>query len=325
MNHRKTFTIASHGKFLSSLSKPLVLAVMLLGASQTVPAAEFVMKNGTTLEGEIVRSSNNTSTIKQTNGVHLMVGHQDIMSISMAVDEIGKVEGNLDDWRDGIYKIQDDDRLLHIQNGELLVVEDLESEDVQQAAVRADEAEEPVRPAERLSTLSPSGGDVKVYGLVTGEPEEDSYSAAVGISALVKIMLLPEEGIDLKIVSANKSSSKLNLLNENWAELALFSRFPEGAPLDDLRSIAPLWQRDDETIELVARQDVDEDSVYAITKVIFDNLPFLSRINPNFLNTSLDGSLDKLSLPIHPGAQRYFEEVRLLPAATNVQEVNENR
>lgn len=62
---------------------------------------------------------------------------------------------------------------------------------------------------------------------------------------------------------------------------------------------------------LAVRADVDEEVVYAITKAAFENLPFLKRLHAPFQFLSPDRVLAGLPVPLHPGAIRYYEEIRL--------------
>ncbi|MEM8949019.1 MAG: TAXI family TRAP transporter solute-binding subunit [Pseudomonadota bacterium] len=62
---------------------------------------------------------------------------------------------------------------------------------------------------------------------------------------------------------------------------------------------------------LAVHADVDDDVVYAITKAIFENLPFLERLHAPFQFLSLDEAVTGLPVPLHPGAVRYYEEMRL--------------
>ncbi len=67
------------------------------------------------------------------------------------------------------------------------------------------------------------------------------------------------------------------------------------------------------TLLLVARRDVSEDAVYQIVKMMFDNLPFLTNLEPQAAQISLDHALHhEASLPFHPGAVRYYEEIGVL-------------
>lgn len=59
---------------------------------------------------------------------------------------------------------------------------------------------------------------------------------------------------------------------------------------------------------LAVRCDLPEETIYKITSTIFENLPFLQSIHPATNAMSLEAALPGLPLPLHPGAQRYFEE-----------------
>jgi hypothetical protein len=71
----------------------------------------------------------------------------------------------------------------------------------------------------------------------------------------------------------------------------------------------------DEDIETIAQPNflavdasVPEDTVYKITKTIYENLPFLQAIHPATNAMSLDSAIAGLPLKLHPGALRYYEE-----------------
>jgi len=60
---------------------------------------------------------------------------------------------------------------------------------------------------------------------------------------------------------------------------------------------------------LAVRDDVPEETVYLITKTIYENLPFLQAIHPATNAMSLDSAIAGLPLKLHPGAIKYYEEV----------------
>lgn len=62
---------------------------------------------------------------------------------------------------------------------------------------------------------------------------------------------------------------------------------------------------------LAVRADVDEESVYKITKTIYENLPFLNAIHKATAVMSLEKAIAGLPMPLHPGAVRYFKEAGL--------------
>ena len=59
---------------------------------------------------------------------------------------------------------------------------------------------------------------------------------------------------------------------------------------------------------LAVRQDLPDETVYLLTKTIYENLPFLQGIHKATSEMKLDAAIAGLPVPLHPGAQRYFEE-----------------
>ncbi|WP_314733308.1 TAXI family TRAP transporter solute-binding subunit [Afifella sp. JA880] len=59
---------------------------------------------------------------------------------------------------------------------------------------------------------------------------------------------------------------------------------------------------------LAVRDDVPEETIYKMTKTIYENLPFLQGIHPATKNMKLEAAIAGLPLPLHPGAARYYEE-----------------
>lgn len=62
---------------------------------------------------------------------------------------------------------------------------------------------------------------------------------------------------------------------------------------------------------LAVNASVPEETIYKITKTIFENLPFLQGIHPATKEMSLETATGGLPLKLHPGALRYFEEAGL--------------
>ena len=66
---------------------------------------------------------------------------------------------------------------------------------------------------------------------------------------------------------------------------------------------------------LAVSADLADEDVYMITRTIYENLDFLGGIHPALKALSVEKALNGLPLPLHPGAQRYFEEAGLdIPA-----------
>jgi len=62
---------------------------------------------------------------------------------------------------------------------------------------------------------------------------------------------------------------------------------------------------------LAVHADVPEETVYKITKTIFENLPFLQAIHKATNAMALEKALAGLPVPLHPGAAKYFKEAGL--------------
>lgn len=60
---------------------------------------------------------------------------------------------------------------------------------------------------------------------------------------------------------------------------------------------------------LIAPASMDEDRAYAITKAVYGNLDAFGEENANAKQIDIEDSR-KLAVPLHPGAQRYFDETK---------------
>src|SRR5690625_1858144 len=59
---------------------------------------------------------------------------------------------------------------------------------------------------------------------------------------------------------------------------------------------------------LVTHEDVPEELVYEMTKVFYDNLDALQSAHNVIKTVNMDNALEGMSVPIHPGAEKYFKE-----------------
>jgi len=59
---------------------------------------------------------------------------------------------------------------------------------------------------------------------------------------------------------------------------------------------------------LVVHEDIGEDQIYKIVKNIYDNLLFLHQVHRATEKMSIENALEGLSVPLHPGALRYYKE-----------------
>jgi len=95
--------------------------------------------------------------------------------------------------------------------------------------------------------------------------------------------------------------------------------------LETLHSKYPIWNRyvveaktypgqkeDIRTVSqpnfLAVHPDVSEETMYLVTKTIYENLPFLHNIHKATEAMSLDRAINGLPVPLHPGAYKYYRE-----------------
>ncbi|MGD9817945.1 MAG: TAXI family TRAP transporter solute-binding subunit [Desulfomonilaceae bacterium] len=74
----------------------------------------------------------------------------------------------------------------------------------------------------------------------------------------------------------------------------------------------------DEDIQTVGQNNIlgvtvalDTQVIYELTKTIFENLDYLSKIHPACANISLNKAVMGLKVPLHPGAIRYYREKKI--------------
>lgn len=60
---------------------------------------------------------------------------------------------------------------------------------------------------------------------------------------------------------------------------------------------------------LITSSDVSDDTAYAMTKSMFENLDAMRAAHAAAADIDVQKALDGMPLPVHPGAQRYYDEV----------------
>jgi TRAP transporter TAXI family solute receptor len=64
---------------------------------------------------------------------------------------------------------------------------------------------------------------------------------------------------------------------------------------------------------MITTTDVSEHVAYELTKAVFENFATFKRLHPAFANLKKENMVsDGLSIPLHPGAEKYYKEVGLL-------------
>ncbi len=60
---------------------------------------------------------------------------------------------------------------------------------------------------------------------------------------------------------------------------------------------------------LVVSAEMDDDTVYAVTKAMFENIADLQAVHPAANETTVEFTMAATPVPLHPGALRYYEEI----------------
>jgi TRAP transporter TAXI family solute receptor len=63
---------------------------------------------------------------------------------------------------------------------------------------------------------------------------------------------------------------------------------------------------------LAARQDLENDIVYAIIDAMYADIDQLRKAQDKFKDISMETGLVGMSIPLHPGAAKYFKEKGIL-------------
>ena len=114
-------------------------------------------------------------------------------------------------------------------------------------------------------------------------------------------------------VMATVGAKKLKILEFTQKQLEAINReFPVWTKYTIKSATYPGQERDIETISqanlLVVHRDIDEETVYQITKTIYEQLETLQNIHPATNVMSLEKAISGLFIPLHPGAVRYYQQ-----------------
>lgn len=99
------------------------------------------------------------------------------------------------------------------------------------------------------------------------------------------------------------SADQIDAINEQYPLWRTFELAPETYPYQE------------ETITtaaspnvLIVREDVSEEIVYSLTRMMWENLATLQQIHSATLSMVLEEALQGIPVPLHPGALRYYKE-----------------
>ncbi|MBN2286310.1 MAG: TAXI family TRAP transporter solute-binding subunit [Tissierellales bacterium] len=138
-------------------------------------------------------------------------------------------------------------------------------------------------------------------GLKTGGVDCHIYATGIGSAQIAELMLTD------KIKLLPITSDKIELLTKDNPEFGA-SVIP-----------AATYKNQDEELStiagsslFIASSELSEDTVYEITKAIFEDLEYLQTFHNYFTQTRPETARSGMAVPLHPGAEKYFKEVGIL-------------
>ncbi|MEM6712776.1 MAG: TAXI family TRAP transporter solute-binding subunit [Pseudomonadota bacterium] len=136
--------------------------------------------------------------------------------------------------------------------------------------------------------------------LQNGQVEGMSTPAGAPVGAVSRAFAALGEDIALLEFTDEQMAQANGALGNLWTRYVIEAGTYPGVD-EDVNTIA-------QPNFLAVRNDLPEETIYEITKTIYENLGFLQGIHPATNAMSLDVAIAGLPLPLHPGAIRYYEE-----------------
>ncbi len=112
---------------------------------------------------------------------------------------------------------------------------------------------------------------------------------------------------------ASIGNDKIKVLDFNEKDLKKINdNYPVWTPFTIKAGTYPGQDKDINTIAqpnlLVVTKDTPEETVYLLTKTIYENLPFLNTVHKATKAMSLEKAIAGLPMPLHPGAAKFYKE-----------------
>lgn len=152
------------------------------------------------------------------------------------------------------------------------------------------------------------------FKTAVGNIGSDSFAFGIKLWALSEIQLFPEHNIRVETVEVASESDRLKSLREGRTNFAILDGEVSASRAVELRSVISHRPRGDDTLrakeslQLVTRADVPRDVVYRITRMIFDHATYVSGNTARAGVAALDHAMEGLSLPVHPGAIKFYND-----------------
>ena len=137
-----------------------------------------------------------------------------------------------------------------------------------------------------------ANGQIKAAGMPAGPP----------VGAVTQLMAANQGKFTILDVTAEQLA-KMDDGRQLWVPYTI----PAGTYPGQDKDIQTIGQPN----FLAVNETVDDEHVYLLTKTMYENLAFLQAIHPATKAMAVEKALAGLPVPLHPGAQRYYEEVGL--------------
>lgn len=174
-----------------------------------------------------------------------------------------------------------------------------------------------------VSSGSPGSGQwqllgdlLEVHGLERSDVNEDFSSFAQAVDKI------KDGHLDSTLITAGTpTASVTDLANSHDIRIVPLT----GPEIDALRERQPYYAKftlaadvyrgQTEAVDTLAvmavwatHDGVPEDIAYAVTKALYENTEILGQVHPKGREISLETAMQSVSIPLHPGAERYFRE-----------------
>lgn len=171
--------------------------------------------------------------------------------------------------------------------------------------------------------MGPAGGGgallfqmiLPFWGLSINDIKPSYMAYADGADALKDRnvdMTIPHGAPPMDSISSLASEASIKFINIEDDKLAQIkakyasydeTTIPAGTYKGQDKDVTALGIRD----ILVVNADMDENTVYLITKTLYEQIENLKKIHPSLKNLTMDGYKDSL-VPLHPGAKKFYLE-----------------
>ncbi|MFE3577524.1 TAXI family TRAP transporter solute-binding subunit [Lysinibacillus sp. NPDC059133] len=145
--------------------------------------------------------------------------------------------------------------------------------------------------------------DIKAQNLDFGESTDGLQSGQIDAAFITA-------GTPTGAVEALNATTKVNIIGMDAGKAdELIAKYPYYAK-DTVKKGTYGIAKDTETVSVLAmlavKKDLPEDVVYSMTKAIYDNTDKISHAKGTFIKA--ETGLQGISIDVHPGAQKYFDE-----------------